>query len=307
LKQLINHRFGVEIELNSFDGLSKNDDSNQPSGIKHAAEIARSCLDESVDVTFWHTTINSSKWLVKPDSSCGIEVCSPILKGNNGLKSLKKVINAFKNDGRFTSDSRCSFHVHFELPSQDIDYLSSLIVYWMKCELFFYLLVPNIRKQNRYCQLMGMSDIFPDKVTLDKNLIFNKVSDYKFYSLSLYHFKKSNRNTVEFRIMDSSACLDADVAESWILLLNSFINKIRKFTIFDKNGLLTEPLVWLNACDVIDFLKINKDKKLMNFITKRIKKFSTNEKLLSLNIFKKIFNFYFDDTLKYLEFLEKNK
>lgn len=305
MKNLINHRFGVEIELNSFDGLSKNDDLNGPLGIKHAAEIIKNSLNESVDVAPWHTTLNTSKWLTKPDSSCGFEVVSPILKGNTGLKSLKKVIKSLKKDGRFITDSRCSFHVHFELPSKDIDYISTLIVYWMKCELFFYLLIPNFRKQSRYCQLMGMSDVFPQNVTLDKNIIFNKISDYKFYSMSLYHFKKSKRNTVEFRIMDHSACLDSDIAECWLLLLNIFINKVGKFNAFDKDGNLKEKLVWYDCSEVFDFLQIKNNKKIVNFITKRIKKF--NEPYFSLKLFKKIFNFYFDNTIKFLEFLKLDK
>lgn len=300
MKNLINHRFGVEIELNSFDGFSKSDDANGPSGIKHAAEVVKNCLNETVDVAPWHTTLTTPKWLIKPDSSCGFEVVSPILKGNAGLKSLKKVITSFKKDGRFTVDSRCGFHVHYELPSKNIDYISTMIVCWIRCELFFCLLIPNFRKQNRYCQLMGMSDIFLQNVDLNKNIIFNEISEYKFYSMSLYHFKKSNRNTVEFRIMDQSACLDSEVAECWILLLNIFINKVGKIDVFDKDGNLKEKLAWLDCSDVFDFLQIKNNKKIVNFVVKRIKEL--NGGCFSLSLFKRIFNFYFDKTIKFLEF-----
>jgi hypothetical protein len=37
--------------------------------------------------------------MVKPDSSCGIEICSSILKGWRGLASLIKVIASFREAG----------------------------------------------------------------------------------------------------------------------------------------------------------------------------------------------------------------
>lgn len=301
MKKNINHRFGVEIELNSFDGFSKNDELSEPLGIKNAAETIKSTLNQNVDVTTWHTTINSNSWLVKPDSSCGFEICSPILKGKSGLDSLLSVVKAIKKDGRFQADSRCSFHVHFELPSKSIDYISSLIVNWIKCELFFFLMIPNSRKQSRYCQLMGLSDVFCNKTAIDAKMIFNKISDYKFYSLSIYHFKKSNRNTVEFRIMDNSACMDSYVVENWILLLNRFINKSSNVKIFDENNNLLTPIKWLDIQEVFDFLEIKKNDFLFDFIKKRIKSFSINSAFFSLSVYKKIFEIYFSEAFNFLE------
>lgn len=305
MKNNINHRFGVEIELNSFDGFSKNEELSEPLGIKHAAETIKNILKENVEVTSWHTTINGTKWIVKPDSSCGFEVCSPILKGKNGLKSLVNVVKAIKKDGRFQADSRCSVHVHFELPSKNINYISSLVVSWIRCELFFFLLIPNSRKQSRYCQLMGLSDIFSNKAKIDAAMVFNKISDYKFYSSSIYHFKKSNRNTIEFRIMDNSACLDSYVVENWILLLNRFINKSSNLKIFDENNFLLNPIKWLDPQDVFEFLEIKEGDFLFNFIKKRIKNFSVNYNFFSLNVYKKIFEIYSSEALSFLEKIQK--
>ena len=302
MKKVINHRFGVEIELNTFDDPSnKSDDSSEPIGSRHAAHVVKETLQENVEVTTWHTTINSNRWLVKPDSSCGFEICSPVLKGRQGLKSLVSVINSLKNDGRFNADSKCSFHVHFELPSRDVGFISSLIVNWIKCELFFFLLIPDYRKQSKYCQLMGLSDLFPNNSQLDKNIIFNKVSDYKFYSLSLYHFKKSNRNTVEFRLMDNRACLDGKLVENWIILLNRFINKSNNNYVFNQEGLLEKPFVWLDFKDVFDFLDLYKEKELIEFIKKRIKSFARNDSFFSLSLLKKIFGCYLSESIIFLE------
>ena len=302
MKKVINHRFGVEIELNTFDYPSnKSDDNSEPIGSRHAAHVVKETLQENVEVTTWHTTINSNRWLVKPDSSCGFEICSPVLKGRQGLKSLVSVINSLKNDGRFNADSKCSFHVHFELPSRDVGFISSLIVNWIKCELFFFLLIPDYRKQSKYCQLMGLSDLFPNNAQLDKNIIFNKVSDYKFYSLSLYHFKKSNRNTVEFRLMDNRACLDGKLVENWIILLNRFINKSNNNYVFNQEGLLEKPFVWLDFKDVFDFLDLYKEKELIEFIKKRIKSFARNDSFFSLSLLKKIFGCYLNESIIFLE------
>ena len=302
MKKLINHRFGVEVELNTFDNYIKSDDvSLEPLGIRHAAEIVKNTLNKNVEVTTWHTTINSDRWLVKPDSSCGFEICSPILKGLSGLNDLKNVIKNLKKDGRFNANQKCSLHVHFELPSRDIGFISSLFVNWIRCELFFFLLIPDFRKQSRYCQLMGATDIFSNKHTLDKHIIFNKITDYKFYSMSFYHFKKSNRNTVEFRIMDNSACLDCNLVENWILLLNKFMNKSSNNYVFDKDGNLKVPLVWLDFKDVFDFLDLKNDKLLFDFIKKRINCFCKDKSFFSISIFKKIFQIYISETLNFLE------
>ena len=300
MKKNINYRFGVEIELNSFES-NFDQEHLEPFGIRYAAEIVKNTINANVEVTAWHTTINSDRWITKPDSSCGIEICSPVLKGDAGLKSLTDVIKSIKKDGRFESNLNCSFHVHFELSSKDTSFISSLIVNWIRCELFFFLLVPNFRKENKYCQIIGMTDIFPEKIKLTKDLIFNKISEYKFYSLSLYHFKFSNRNTVEFRIMDNSACLDYELAENWILLLNKFINKSSKSEVFDKDGYLLNPLVWLDIKDVFDFLDIKNDKILFPFVKKRIKKLAKNKDDISFSILKKIFNVYLSESLNFLE------
>lgn len=301
MKKVINHRFGVEIELNTLDDSPKPDELSEPFGIRHAADVIKNTLEESVEITAWHTTINSNRWLVKPDSSCGFEICTPVLKGKQGLSSLVSVIKNLNKDGRFQANSKCSFHVHFELPSRDIGFISSLAINWIRCELFFFLLIPDYRKQSKYCQLMGLSDLFPFNNELDKNIIFNKICDYKFYSLSLYHFKKSNRNTVEFRIMDSQACLDSYLAENWILLLNRFINKSNNNYVFNKDGFLEKPLVWLDFKDVFDFLDLYKEKELISFIKKRIKLFSKNDNSFSLSILKKIFNCYLNESIIFLE------
>ena len=101
--------------------------------------------------------------------------------------------------------------------------------------------------------------------------------------------------------MDNSACLDYELAEKWILLLNKFINKSSKSEVFDKDGYLLEPLVWWDIKDVFDFLDIKNDKILFPFVKKRIKKLAKNNDEISFSILKKIFNVYLSESLNFLE------
>jgi hypothetical protein len=87
-------RYGIEMELNAFDGRNRPENKNDlPQGIDVVGEVVKERLDTSVSVTHWHHTHNNDNWVIKPDSSCGMEVCSPILKGWRGLESVVQCIS----------------------------------------------------------------------------------------------------------------------------------------------------------------------------------------------------------------------
>ena len=55
----------------------------------------------------YEETNNNSSWVLKPDASCGMEICSPICKGNHGLKRLCRLVDAINDDSKIESDARC--------------------------------------------------------------------------------------------------------------------------------------------------------------------------------------------------------
>jgi len=256
-------KFGVEIELNSFDNrdFKKNplSTNEQPEGIDYVANLIRN-LEKSVVVSKWQHTHNNKSWVCKPDSSCGIEVCSPVC---DCVDEIVEVIDAFSKDKKIFADDRCSFHVHFDVQdclfydNKIVDFskskdLASILAWWIKCEAVFFDSFPDSRKLNKYCQCIGLSDIFNIEEEISTIKLIEKLSD-KYFSINVFHLRKNIRPTIEFRLADCSACLDSDFANNWILFLDNFIEK----AISSGNP---DSLTWLDPKDFFNFIDINNSK-----------------------------------------------
>jgi hypothetical protein len=217
--------FGVEIEVNSFDLKNRPDAHNSlPEGSYEIALLINASLEERVFVSKWCNNHNNNYWVVKPDSSCGLEVCSPVLKGMFGVNRIAKAVDTLKSDTRIKSDSRCSFHVHFDVSSLSETELLSIICWWIKLEGFFMDGMPSKRKSNQYCRLISQSNIVKSVSDYyDLDYFVNRIGSSKYYTLNTFHYYNKRRKTIEFRIMDNLCCLDPESARGWILLLHLFI------------------------------------------------------------------------------------
>jgi hypothetical protein len=262
-------RFGVEIELNTLDGVVRKLDKDKgetPFGATEVAFIIRKTLNKPVEIHDWHSTHNNKNWIVKPDSSCGIEICSPILKGWRGLASLIKVIASFREAG-MKADQRCSLHVHVNIADLDRDQLASVIAYFIKCEHVIFDSLPSHRKINRYCQFLGMSDLFYDNFKMDPDELISRVSGSKYYSLNAYHFYNSGgfnslnnrKKTIEFRVAENEACLDPFFTKNWIRFLLHFVEVTKNLPLPHdyREGDPWSGLLWLNPKDVFKILKFD--------------------------------------------------
>lgn len=249
-------RFGIEIEINTPSGeikpLAKKE---APEGARYVANIIQKTTKQRVEIHGWHLTHNNNCWLVKPDSSCGIEVCSPIMKGWQDLKSLLEVIQAFSEDSVIKADRRCSFHIHVNVGDLRVTELGAVLGHWVKCEPVFFDTVPSFRKKNRYCQYIGISDLFEHNVRYDPDDIINMLSSVKYYSVNTFHLKKEKRKTIEFRIAENDICLDPFMAKNWVRLILHFIECTRKpFPKPYKEGDQWSGLLWLDPHDVFKLL-----------------------------------------------------
>jgi len=221
--------FGVEIEINSFDGRNFLDQplrrGESPQGIKEIANIIKN-IGLEADIQPWGYNHNNTKWICKPDSSCGIEVCSPVLSNK---RELLTVIDSFSKDERIKIDNNCSFHVHVEIEKIknifDSDLLCSILVWWIKCEHVFIDWAAPHRKQNRYCRFIGKTDLFDHEEKVSKFRVISKLSD-KYLSLNTYHLINKNRNTIEFRLGEGTK--DVLFVNNWIDLINCFLESSTK-------------------------------------------------------------------------------
>ncbi len=247
-------RFGVEIELNATDGCSKSEDL--PEGIYYVGNLVNKTLKKSVEIDKWGHTHHNNIWTIKPDSSCGLEVCSPVSKGRFGLREICKVVDALAGDSILTSDERCSLHVHVEVADMCHEELAAVLTYWIKCEAVFMDSVPASRKRNRYCQFIGVSDLFEHDSTYGPYQIVNKLSSYKYYSINTYHYNKGKRPTVEFRITENAVCLNSYLLRNWIRLVLHFVEmaKNKPLPCRFQEGNPWSSFLWLDPKDVFSLL-----------------------------------------------------
>lgn len=223
-----NRRFGIELELNADDGLNRPENGSQPKGIKRIAAVVQEAVsDMSVEVRGWEHTDGNSCWVLKPDSSCGLEVVSPPLKGWRGLKKGMKVVEALSNDGKTKADHRCSVHIHIEISDLSREQLGTVLAWWIKCEPLFLDMMPVDRKRNRYCQFLGMLNTFQHDAKYTPEDIINRTCDVKYYTCNCHMYHRKGRPTLEFRIVESTGCFDPFLIKNWIRLLIHFIERAK--------------------------------------------------------------------------------
>lgn len=252
--------YGAEIELNSFDNRDfktnplKGDEL--PEGIYDLADEVREKLGFPTSVHGWQATHNNKDWRFKPDSSCGIEICSPVLRGWNGLKEICQVVDLISSHPRVLLDDRCSFHVHIDLSDCNHDVIAKILAYWVKCESVFLDSVPSKRKRNRYCQQIGISSLFEHDKNYSSDDIIHRLGSVKYYTVNCYHYAKGSRTTIEFRIAEGEGCRDSVMAKNWIRLLVHFV-EMAKQRPWPAKYSPSDPwssLLWLDPEEVMELL-----------------------------------------------------
>jgi len=268
LPQIIESRpsvpFGVEIELNSFGSAENAGDGKVPGMYEVAFVVNKACRDR-VFVSKWCNNHHNNYWVVKPDSSCGMELCSPVLKGWYGISKIFKAIESLREDERVESDSRCSFHVHFDVSSFSEKELLSIICWWIKLESFFLDAMPANRKVNPYCRIIAQSGIVDDlSCSYDLNYFIEKLGRSKYHTLNTFHYYHNRRKTIEFRIMDNLCCLNPKSACCWVSLLDHFIQRSISYGLPRPfaSGDCYSSYCWLGPIDSFDFLGFSSQNNL---------------------------------------------
>lgn len=254
-------RFGVEIEINSFDMRDRPlgfEDGKLPEGIHYVGNLVQKITQDRVLIHKWGNDHDNDIWIIKPDGSCGMEVCTPVFKGWNGIMRTCRVIDGFSKDPKITADNRCSLHVHLDVSDLSEMQLASVISWWIKCEPVFLDSVPSRRKKNQYCQILGQMDMFDDveEGLLPPESLCKRIGHCKYYTLNTFHYQNKKRKTIEFRIMDNECCLDPWMAKNWVRLILHFVEQsvARGMPINYEPGNHWSGYCWLDPLDVFEFL-----------------------------------------------------
>lgn len=254
-------RYGVELEINAFDGKSRpGPDDKSPKGIAEVGDIIVRRTGHGVKITKWGHTHNNDFYVVKPDGSCGMEVCTPILKGWDGLSQVIGLADIFRTEGKIKSDERCSLHVHVNVNGCDLTEVASAAAWWVKCEPVFIDSMPARRKKSRYCQVVGMSDMFDHAQRPDPRDILDRLASAKYFTFNDYHYNQKDsgkqRDTIEYRLAENSACLDPYYIKNWVRLVVHFTDRAMKRGMPGtyKSSDPLSGLSWLDPIAVFEFL-----------------------------------------------------
>lgn len=253
---LFYRRYGIEIEVNAFDGIARGQNDPPPEGIDYVGFIVNKITKERSEIKRWAPTHNNNSWIIKPDGSAGIEVCSPILKGWKDLHKSLRLVYAFKEDDKIEADERCSLHIHLNVSDLSRVELATSLAYWIKCEPIFMDSVPSKRKLNRYCQLIGITDLFTHDFLMDPDEIIARLGRHKYTSMNSYHFARDSRPTIEFRIMENETCTDPFFVKNWVRLMLHFLERTSKLELpkLYEEGDRWSSLLWLDTLDVLSIL-----------------------------------------------------
>ena len=232
LKWRVMRRFGVELEFNT-----RNDQSRE--SFKRLIERVPG---QRAEVRNWERTNDNTVWVCKTDSSCGLEINTPVMCGPVELKNLGLVVAEFQRAGS-AFDTKCGLHVHVDVSDMTMEQIHVLIKYWAKIEHVVMNAHPEHRRKNGYCR--PINEMFSDwrenrYYTGDQ--IFRAIRQNR-GALNVQHL--DTRRTIEFRMGDM--CTDPEDIKNRVRFLVWFV-EIAKNTPAPRN------LNWFTPKQTMRFL-----------------------------------------------------
>lgn len=168
---------------------------------------------DSPEVGDYHSSSNYSSWRVENDTSLnsgGVEIISPILTLDDGIKAIENMFNWIKKYAN--TDSSCGFHINMSFEGYDMKKFD-----WLKLLMFVEegsIYKDFDRKNNSYAKRIvdyfreNNSDLGKDYykiISSDKdglNTVKKKISAGKLFGVNFSSIEEGSRNArIEFRYM----------------------------------------------------------------------------------------------------------
>ena len=210
--------FGVEIEF-----------------IGNAQKVERAMRNEGLacySESYNHTT--KSHWKIVTDSSVhatgnqmgnGLELVSPILKGQNGMNQLEKACKALEAAGAKVNKT-CGLHVHHDARDfTSATFVNLLLIYGRFEEAIDSLVSPSRRgNQNTYCGSIQMLNYSHEEIKemaqLTPRQICNRIGT-RYIKLNFQSY--ITHGTVEFR--QHQGTIEFEKMYNWILLTQAMVER----------------------------------------------------------------------------------
>ncbi len=202
-----NRRWGVEIEFTR---------ANPEDVAREMRNRGVECYQEG------YNHVTRRHWKVVSDASCGWELVSPPLKGEEGFRQLKIACEALKAAGAKV-DRRCGLHVHHDANDFDVNTFKRLYSLYIRFEGTIDELVPQSRRANNngYC------------CSLRTRYVLNRIREARHVEdilnifgsrcLKLNCQSYRRHGTVEFR--QHSGTTEYKKIKNWIILTQAMVNR----------------------------------------------------------------------------------
>lgn len=203
-------RFGVEIEHN---GIS----------LDATARALRGAGFDVVHEGWTHRVCR--EWKVVPDSSCGNEAVTPIMRGSAGFASLKTAMGALRSAGARV-DVRCGMHVHLDMSDLTGPEIARLVALYVSHQDDIDNLLPRSRRGNTYARRVdaGELDTILDSFTRFGIAPARWSQDRRYRTINVMAFPKYG--SIEVR--QHQGTLNFTKARAWVLLMMALVEVARQ-------------------------------------------------------------------------------
>lgn len=213
-------KFGVEIEFR--DRAARWDETMSFRETIAAALTAAGI--ETVVESYNHRT--RRHWKLTTDSSCGLELVSPVLHGFEGLNAVRKALEVLAANG-VVVDNSCGLHVHHDAADFSVASMKRVVKLYSQFEGVIDQLHDESRRanMNSYCQSMTrIGEYFYEQANVER--LISSIND-RYYKVNLHAY--TVHGTIEFR--QHAGTLDADEAVRWIILSQAILERaLRPFS-----------------------------------------------------------------------------
>jgi len=271
-----NLTFGVEVEVTTSNITRE--------------ELSSYLKEKNVEVTatrsYTHEITKGYK-VVTDSTVSGFEVVSPILKGEEGLKNMERMVNALNEHPNVSVDRHCGVHVHFGISEKDENgnWKESLSLEKIKNAINLYVKheetickthAPSRRYNGRgfnvpvtqgydtdWNGIIKQTQKIIRKVNKAHNLNgVQRIFDYHSRTINMDSFFR--QGTIEFRAHQGST--DSEKIRNWIVFLSRLFTTTKKVSaVFGPRFKKSEAWRFREAF----YYFIDKDADILNYYTQR--------------------------------------
>lgn len=252
---LTNRRFGVEMEISG-----SRLDVNTIIGMM--ASLGIGCEYQSYNhrvCSVWKITSDASIRRSNTDFS-EFELVSPILRGKDGLESVRVVCGILATAGCVVNSS-CGLHVHHEVADYKAKNLERIVCFYRRAQDSIDMIMPVSRRgnSNHYCQPVAENT---ESVT--------RQYGSRYYKLNIQSYYKYG--TVEFR--HHSGTVDAEKIIAWVIFTQAIVERCKR-----SFRLHAPEMTWYDVMQAVGFVHNHDNGAVRNYLTKRYNKFSRRRSL----------------------------